>query len=144
MNEWYLIRYGQSFQYSSGVNFATYIEDPRLSLYFAILAIKHARHACVTWTLINEPKDPIYFNKIITVLRAVAIGGCGGCSTPPPPPNNPNIGQSWSKWNWYLPEVGQNGTDICLKLKVKLGKIWSKFGIKDGRSCSKLWNGSQF
>jgi hypothetical protein len=31
--------------------------------------------------------------------------------------------QSWSKWN----------LDICLKLKVKLGKIWSKFGIKDGR-----------
>jgi hypothetical protein len=40
------------------------------------------------------------------------------------PPNNSN--------------VGQNGTDICLKLKVKIGKIWSKFGIKDGRSCSKL------
>jgi hypothetical protein len=37
-----------------------------------------------------------------------------------------------------LPNVGQNGTDICLKLKVKIGKIWSKFGIKDGRSCSKL------
>jgi hypothetical protein len=31
--------------------------------------------------------------------------------------------QSWSKWN----------RDICLKLKVKLGKIWSKFEIKDGR-----------
>jgi hypothetical protein len=30
--------------------------------------------------------------------------------------------------NWYLPKVGQNGTDICLKLKVKLGKMWSKFG----------------
>jgi hypothetical protein len=51
------------------------------------------------------------------------------------PPNNSNIGQSWSKWNWYLPKVGQNGTDICLKLKVKLGKIWSKFWIK---RCSKL------
>jgi hypothetical protein len=23
-----------------------------------------------------------------------------------------------------LPKVGQNGTDICLKLKVKLGKVW--------------------
>jgi hypothetical protein len=22
------------------------------------------------------------------------------------------------KGNWYLPKVGQNGTDICLKLKV--------------------------
>ena len=23
-----------------------------------------------------------------------------------------------------LVKVGQNGTDICLKLKVKLGKVW--------------------
>jgi hypothetical protein len=53
-------------------------------------------------------------------------GGGGGCNTP----NNSNVGQRWSKWNWYLPKVGQNRTDICLKLKVKLGKIWSKFGIK--------------
>jgi hypothetical protein len=41
----------------------------------------------------------------------------GGCNTPP-------IIQT-------LVKVGQNRTDICLKLKVKLG-------IKDGRSCSKL------
>jgi hypothetical protein len=54
--------------------------------------------------------------------RDVAIGGgVGGVS---PPPNNSNVGQSLSKWKWYLPKVGQNGTDICLKLKVKLGKIW--------------------
>jgi hypothetical protein len=51
-------------------------------------------------------------------------GGCGGCNTSP-------IIQT-------LVKVGQNGTDICLKLKVKIGKMWSKFGIKDGRSCSKL------
>jgi hypothetical protein len=25
-----------------------------------------------------------------------------------------------------LVKVGQNGTDICLKFKVKLGKIWDK------------------
>jgi hypothetical protein len=43
-----------------------------------------------------------------------------------------------------LVKVGQNGTDICLELKVKIGKIWSKFGIKEGRNCSILWNGSQF
>jgi hypothetical protein len=48
-------------------------------------------------------------------------------------PNNSNVGQSLSKWNWYLPKVGQKGTDICLKLKAKLGKIWSKFGVRDGR-----------
>jgi hypothetical protein len=58
--------------------------------------------------------------------------GVGGCNTP----NNSNVGQSWSKWNWYLPKVGQNGTDICLKLKVKLGKIWS-IKVLDKR-CSKL------
>jgi hypothetical protein len=43
------------------------------------------------------------------------------CDTPPP--NNSNIGQSWSK---YLPKVGQNGTDIRLKLKKKLVKVWDK------------------
>jgi hypothetical protein len=32
-----------------------------------------------------------------------------------------------------LTKVGQNGTDICLNLKIKLGKIWSMFGIKNGR-----------
>jgi hypothetical protein len=31
-------------------------------------------------------------------------------------------------------KVGQNGTNICLKLKVKVGQIWSKFEIKDGQS----------
>jgi hypothetical protein len=36
--------------------------------------------------------------------------------TPPPP-----IIQT-------LVKVGQNGTDICLKFKVKLGNIWPKFG----------------
>jgi hypothetical protein len=51
--------------------------------------------------------------------RDVAIGGVGGV-TPPPPP----IIQT-------LVKVGQNGTDICVKLKVKLG-------IKDEQSCSKL------
>jgi hypothetical protein len=35
-----------------------------------------------------------------------------------------------------LVKVGQNGTDICLKLKVKLGKIWS-IKVLDKR-CSKL------
>jgi hypothetical protein len=38
--------------------------------------------------------------------------------------NNSNVGQSWSKWNWYLLRVGQNGTDICLKFQVKVGKLW--------------------
>ena len=53
----------------------------------------------------------------------VAIGGVWH----PPPPNNSNIGQSWSK---YLPKVGQNGTDICLKLKKKLVKVWDKIWSK--------------
>ena len=44
-------------------------------------------------------------------------GGVGS-NTPPPP-----IIQT-------LVKVGQNGTDICLKLKVKFGNFLSKFGIK--------------
>ena len=30
----------------------------------------------------------------------------------------------------FAQRVGQNGTDICLILKVKVRKIWSKFGEK--------------
>jgi hypothetical protein len=30
----------------------------------------------------------------------------------------------------FAQRVGQNGTDICLILKVKVKKIWSKFGEK--------------
>jgi hypothetical protein len=40
--------------------------------------------------------------------------------------------------------VGQSGTDICLKLKVKLGKIWSKFRIKEGRSYEMVRNFNNF
>jgi hypothetical protein len=43
--------------------------------------------------------------------------GCGGVT---PPPNNLNVGQSWSKWNWYSLKVGQNGSDICLKFNSLL------------------------
>ena len=60
------------------------------------------------------------FSKQIEAGTALPEGG-EGCNTPPP--NNSNVGQSWSKWNWYLLKVGQNGTDICLKFKVKVGKL---------------------
>ena len=40
--------------------------------------------------------------------------------------------------------VGQNGTDICLKLKVKVGKIWSKFEIKNGQSYQIVRNFNNF
>ena len=38
----------------------------------------------------------------------------------------------------------QNGTNICLKLKVKVGKIWSKFEIKDGQSYEIVRNFNNF
>ena len=36
------------------------------------------------------------------------------------PPNNSNVGQSWSKWNWYLLKVGQNGTDVVTNWQALL------------------------
>jgi hypothetical protein len=47
-----------------------------------------------------------------------------------------------------IQNVGQNGTNICFKLKVKVGKIWSKFAIKMVKvmksfailTISKLWS----
>ena len=36
----------------------------------------------------------------------------------------------WGGGGGGCQNVGQNGTNICLKLKVKVGKIWSKFEIK--------------
>jgi hypothetical protein len=47
-----------------------------------------------------------------------------------------------------LVKVGQNGTNICLNMKVKVGKIWSKFEIKMVKvmksfailTISKLWS----
>jgi hypothetical protein len=50
-----------------------------------------------------------------------------GCNTPP-----------------IIQNVGQNGTNICLKLKVKVGKIWSKFEIKDGQSYEIVRNFNNF
>jgi hypothetical protein len=44
----------------------------------------------------------------------------------------------------FARKVGQKGTDICLKLKVKLGKIRSKFGIKAGRSYEMVCNFNNF
>jgi hypothetical protein len=54
-------------------------------------------------------------------------------ATPPPSFKNAYI-----PLKYLLKVVGQNRTNIFLKCKVKLGKIWSKLGIKDGGSCPKL------
>jgi hypothetical protein len=60
-----------------------------------------------------------YISRSETCAQASRYRG-GGVVTPP---SNSNVGQSWSKWNWYLLKVGQNGTDICLKLNVTVGKF---------------------
>jgi methyl coenzyme M reductase subunit D len=59
------------------------------------------------------------------MLGLLLLGSVAGVT--PPHPNN-------SK-HWYEKLVKME--NICLKLKVKVGKIWSKFEIKDGQICLK-------
>ena len=69
---------------------------------------------------------------IATGMCVCVCGGGGGVTRP----NNSN-------WRWSK-LIGQNGTNICLKLKVKVGKIWSKFEIKDGQSYEIVRNFNNF
>jgi hypothetical protein len=53
------------------------------------------------------------YRELLYVDGLKWVGASQGCR------HTPQKFKSWSKWNWYLLKVGQNGTDICLKLKVK-------------------------
>jgi hypothetical protein len=55
-----------------------------------------------------------------SVIRGVAIGVGGGVT----PPNNSNVGQSWSKWNWYLLKIeGKTRKNLVKAWDIRWSKL---------------------